>query len=244
MKPPLSSYNFIPLSLLLSFPFLSLSERDISGCCSHVRIESSGEARDHQSNRLGLFMMSGVYSDRPVYRLSTKEEYLFYLQSRGAGLWMVGPEVGQFNGGLANKADAYCPEDLPDSKWKYTDGSAWHVESQMTISCEEKKEIPECVYRDETEFVGGDLHEDFGGGGLETDDKSSGECIEECDKRAGCNYWSWVKGQKINCFLKRTKTSVVKRSGFVSGSTSAACDQTRVTQAEKGAVQKFRKSGI
>eukprot|EP00092_Neocalanus_flemingeri_P080117 GFUD01099904.1.p1 GENE.GFUD01099904.1~~GFUD01099904.1.p1 ORF type:complete len:1109 (+),score=396.10 GFUD01099904.1:107-3433(+) len=243
MKPPFSSANYFHFFLLCLLPSLFLCQSDISGCCTQVRIESSGKAGEHQHNRLGLFVMSGVYSDRPVYRLSAKKEFLFYLQSRGAGLWMVGPEVGQFNGGLANKGDTYCPEDLPANKWKYTDGSAWHVENQMSITCEERKEDPECVYSDGTEFVGGDLHGDLGGGGLETDKKSSAECIEECDNREGCNYWTWLKGEKVNCFLKKTRTDSVRRNGYVSGSTSGACDKTQLNQKE-GVVPKFNKNEI
>ena len=49
--------------------------------------------------------LSGLYSDRPVYKHEEREEFLFYLTSRRRGLWMIGPAVGQFNGGLANRGD-------------------------------------------------------------------------------------------------------------------------------------------
>ena len=100
-----------------SFPFLILVTlivaqwvrgEDISRCCSKLLIKSSGEARLHQDNRLGEFLLRGVYNERPMYQHRERGEYLFYLVSRNKGLWMIGPEVGQFNGGLANRADESC----------------------------------------------------------------------------------------------------------------------------------------
>merc|ERR1712013_882631 len=240
MKPPLS----ISILLVSFLCPLSLSQEDITGCCKQIKLESSGLSGEHQSNRLGLFQVSGVFSDRPVYKLGLKDEFLFYLKSKGAGLWMVGPQVGQFNGGLANKGDAYCPENLTNSKWKYTDGTAWHAESKMITSCEDEIVDPDCEYMEGVEFVGGDLHEDFGGGGLATDDLSSAECLEECDKRVGCNYWSWVKGEKINCFLKKNKGDLVKSIEYISGSASSACDKTSIPTDQEKSGRKFNRNEI
>ena len=33
------------------------------------------------------------WSDRPIYKHVDRSEYLFYLQSRSKGLWMIGPKV-------------------------------------------------------------------------------------------------------------------------------------------------------
>ena len=49
--------------------------------------------------------LGGLFSDRPIYKHEERDEFLFYLTSRNRGLWMVGPSVGQFNGGLANRGD-------------------------------------------------------------------------------------------------------------------------------------------
>ena len=84
------------------------------------------------------------------------------------------------------------------------------------MNCLDVAVNPECMYNDQTDFVGGDLPQVkilmmiwqrgdildvmmievlvfirflfkvFGGGGFETDQKSSKECIEECEKRSGC----------------------------------------------------------
>ena len=66
----------------------------------------------------------------------------------------------------------------------------------------------------------------FGGGGVETDPRSSSECIDLCEKTAGCNYWTWIMDEKINCFLKRSKGESVRRSKHVSGSDPRACSAT------------------
>ena len=71
-----------------------------------------------------------------------------------------------------------CAEDTPVGQWKYTDGQSWHRDSSLKIRCVER-ELPECVYNDQTDFEGGDLPEALGGGGLVTSATSSAECISE-----------------------------------------------------------------
>ena len=100
-----------------------------------------------------------------------------------------------------------CAEDTPASQWKYTDGRSWSVDSSLAITCEEKE--LECVYSDQMDFEGGDLPEVLGGGGLVTSDLSSGECIEECEQREACSYWTWTGSQGVNCFLKTDKLNQV-----------------------------------
>ena len=94
---------------------------------------SEGSASEHQANRLGEYKLTGVLADRPIYKNEQGDEFLFYLrvrswlflmpmyikqhneanndefenknhsQSKNKGLWMIGPEAGQFNGGLAHR---------------------------------------------------------------------------------------------------------------------------------------------
>ena len=84
------------------------------------------------------------------------------------------------------------------SQWKYTDGSAWHVDTKLRVAatiictllaiiiiirnnsthlclshqvnCLDVAVSPECMYNDQTDFVGGDLPqvEVFVGGGSKT----------------------------------------------------------------------------
>ena len=60
---------------------------------------------------------------------------MFYMGGRARGLWMVGPEVGTFSGGLANRADKTCVEEV-DTVWKFADGTSWIRDPQLKVSCE------------------------------------------------------------------------------------------------------------
>ena len=51
------------------------------------------------------YRFNASFSSRPIYVHSARREFLFYVDGRARGLWMVGPEVGRFSGGLANRGD-------------------------------------------------------------------------------------------------------------------------------------------
>jgi len=131
--------------------------------------------------------------------------------------------VAEFNGGLAHRGDTICAEDVPKQQWKYTDGSAWHVDPLLTITCLDKKSTPKCTYSDGVQFVGGDLPEEFGGGGIETSMNSTADCIAECESRKGCLYWTWVQKAGTNCYLKMDRIESVRRPKYVSGSIPSVC---------------------
>ena len=48
---------------------------------------------------------------------------------------MVGPEVGRFSGGLANRGDTQCVEDVKQV-WKFADGSGWTMDPLLQAQCE------------------------------------------------------------------------------------------------------------
>ena len=50
---------------------------------------------------------------------------------------MIGPEIGKFSGGLANRGDNVCPESI-EKDWKFADGRGWVVDSEVTLKCIEK----------------------------------------------------------------------------------------------------------
>ena len=102
-----------------------------------------------------------------------------------------------------------CAEDTPTGQWKYTDGQSWHRDSSLKITCVER-ELPECAYNDQTDFEGGDLPEALGGGGLVTSSISSAECINECETRKACRYWTWTGETGANCYLKTDRLSQVQ----------------------------------
>ena len=102
-----------------------------------------------------------------------------------------------------------CAEDTPTGQWKYTDGQSWNRDSRLKITCVEQ-ELPECAYNDQTDFEGGDLPEALGGGGLITSVTSSAECINECETRKACRYWTWTGESGANCYLKTDRLSQVQ----------------------------------
>ena len=53
---------------------------------------------------------------------------------------MVGPKIGQFDGGLASPVDSQCMKDVEVGGWRYTDGSAWFKHSQLRVTCQEQEE--------------------------------------------------------------------------------------------------------
>jgi len=216
---------------LLTTSFSSLNGQDISSCCTSVLIQSSGEAQTHQRNRLGEYRLTGIYNERPLYTSVTSkngDEFLFYLRSKNKGLWMVGPESGQFNGGLAHRGDSPCVEDVAAGQWKFTDGKSWNRDQEIQVTCLDSAEegVPRCVYEDQMTFIGEDLPEVFGGGGVETNQETSAECIDLCERTSGCKYWTWIMDEKVNCFLKKNLLSSERRPKHVSGSDPSACSVT------------------
>jgi hypothetical protein len=121
-----------------------------------VLVSTTGAANSTQHVRLGIYHKSRSLTsfDRPVYEHNQRQEFLFYIgiQSnslpkydlilffsvhaggRSRGLWMVGPEVGRFSGGLANRGDEECVEDVT-RPWKFADTSGWVQDEKLTVSC-------------------------------------------------------------------------------------------------------------
>ena len=48
---------------------------------------------------------------------------------------MIGPEVGFFSGGLANRGDSQCVEDVRQT-WKFADGKGWSKDPFLKARCE------------------------------------------------------------------------------------------------------------
>lgn len=104
-------------------------------CCSTLRLSTNGAANSSQSVRLGIYERVDTFFDRPVYLHNDINEYLFYMGGRSRGLWMVGPEVGFFSGGLANRGDSKCVEDVK-AVWKFADGDGWSKDPLLKVRCE------------------------------------------------------------------------------------------------------------
>jgi hypothetical protein len=75
----------------------------------------------------------------------------------------------------------------------------------------------------EVNLQGGDLQPQDGGHGIETADPD--HCRDECGKRKKCQFWSFVKEWKVNCYLKERKGPEREMDGATSGSIFIACGQ-------------------
>ncbi len=83
---------------------LDMVERPVYFLFFRVEIQSSGEASVIQNSRMGVYTNTGIFNDRPKYiNNDWPEQHLYYLRSRNKGLWMVGPTLGTFDGGLAHR---------------------------------------------------------------------------------------------------------------------------------------------
>ena len=109
-------------------------------CCPTVEISTSGgPSNATQAVRMGVYHrhhFNASFSSRPIYVHSARQEFLFYVDGRSRGLWMVGPEVGRFSGGLANRGDEECPDKLGND-WKYADVTGWQTDAGVGVRCKD-----------------------------------------------------------------------------------------------------------
>ena len=103
-------------------------------CCSSVEVSTTGTSNSSQFVRFGTFYRQDTFSNRPAFKHELRDEYLFYMPGRARGLWMIGPEIGKFSGGLANRDDEVCPENI-HRRWKFADGKGWVVDSKINVTC-------------------------------------------------------------------------------------------------------------
>jgi len=126
---------FIQFSTILMLLHKIYFVNALDGCCSTIRLSTEGIANTSQAVRLGVYERVDTFSDRPVYLHSDVDEYIFYMGGRARGLWMVGPSVGTFSGGLANRGDSECVENIK-SDWKFADGTGWTKDPLLEATCE------------------------------------------------------------------------------------------------------------
>jgi hypothetical protein len=194
-----------------------------SVCCSSLEVSTTGTSNSSQFSRFGAYHRQDTFSDRPTFKHESRDEYMFYMPGRSRGLWMIGPQIGKFSGGLANRGDEVCPENLRRS-WKFANGRGWVVDSKVNITCINSES--DCFYADEK----------FLDGGGENDVKivavsSTVDCIDKCiEHNNECLYWSVSKNQdnndRLTCHLRRWKGRLTERKGYISGSLPSACFKT------------------
>ena len=71
---------------------------------------------------------------------------------------------------------------------------------------------------------GGDLSPEDGGHGVETRDAD--HCRNECADRSLCQFWTFVKEWKVNCYLKEKKGPEREMEGATSGALLVPCGKS------------------
>ena len=123
--------------------------------------------------------------DRPVYiyKQLLGDSYFFYKAGieTGQGLWMAGPSLGQFSGGLASLDNSLCVEQVSSDLWRYADGQAWRPDCVLGVTCKDTFGPVECMWNDGVRFVDGDMKGDDRHGTRQ-------ESASGCDGTQSCNY--------------------------------------------------------
>ena len=85
--------------------------------------------------------------------------------------------------------------------------------------------LSECFYQDEILLEGGDENDN-----IDMEVSDTVECIDACEKTAGCKYWTVAKKAiqgsdrtTVKCQLRQWKGTAVEKGGYVSGSLPSAC---------------------
>ena len=86
-------------------------------CCDDLDLETDGFAEDYQGDRLGrYYKISQTNDGRAVYQQTGGANFLFWLADQR--VWMVGEEIGRDFGGILNRENGACPENL-SMDWEY-----------------------------------------------------------------------------------------------------------------------------
>ncbi|TRY79651.1 hypothetical protein TCAL_06582 [Tigriopus californicus] len=140
------NYNYVRSCWLKSdAPELVPSKGVVSGpkicdsaseCCEEILLDTSGMGDFYQGQRLGYYKKYlDTASGRFVYQQVGGDQFMYYLESQG--IWMVGETVGQDLGGILNRGDSQCPEDLTP-EWEYwsTGFEEWDNDWGMAATCQ------------------------------------------------------------------------------------------------------------
>eukprot|EP00088_Acartia_fossae_P050769 TRINITY_DN5693_c0_g1_i1.p1 TRINITY_DN5693_c0_g1~~TRINITY_DN5693_c0_g1_i1.p1 ORF type:complete len:208 (+),score=35.96 TRINITY_DN5693_c0_g1_i1:48-626(+) len=118
----------------LGLLFLVSYARHIAGCCSEIKLESTGFAGSKQGERLGVYGLIGTNNGGNLYRQVNGNNYMYFLPNDG--FWMVGPDPGVNHGGILNYEKGACPEDLTQDWWYWDDFfEEWDTDWSMEAKC-------------------------------------------------------------------------------------------------------------
>lgn len=107
------------------------------GPCTSGRLRMTGISGlgGLQKRRMGLYVLTTRTHDlRPVYKHEGQDEFLYYTTEAG-GKWIVGPEVGKFNGGLFVSDFALRPEFIVQS-WELFAGRYFVNDPGVKLKCQ------------------------------------------------------------------------------------------------------------
>jgi len=152
-----------------------VESRAQNGCCSEVKLYSTGFAENYQASRMGTYNNIGQAGGRALFQQSGGNNFLFYLPEKS--IWMVGPDVGKDYGGILNRESGECPSQL-NRDWEYWSDWSESWESDMMFEAK-------CA----------------GGPGPDPDTTPS-PVHEPCtwgDVCYSCNIWSEVNGVRYCC---------------------------------------------
>ena len=132
-------------------------------CCTRLTVMSH-EPKRSQQGRYGQYELveEGTYNNRSVYRTANTmdgiPEYMYWMNLRRGGMWLIGPELGKGGGGLLVRIPQserlVCPNEAAMGAWRYysvTDG--WQQDTSLTVICDD---TPMCKDHNTCDQIMGD----------------------------------------------------------------------------------------
>eukprot|EP00092_Neocalanus_flemingeri_P105527 GFUD01135286.1.p1 GENE.GFUD01135286.1~~GFUD01135286.1.p1 ORF type:complete len:415 (-),score=38.97 GFUD01135286.1:208-1452(-) len=105
--------------------------------CRHVSIDSVGQSRVHQRDKMGDYFLWGYYNGHPVYQHYSGLDFLYFHRNE---VWGVGPKVGGKRAGLLNFGSTACPYEV-STPWQFgtkEPNNRRQLDTHLLVSCATK----------------------------------------------------------------------------------------------------------
>eukprot|EP00090_Calanus_glacialis_P020657 TRINITY_DN31854_c0_g1_i1.p1 TRINITY_DN31854_c0_g1~~TRINITY_DN31854_c0_g1_i1.p1 ORF type:complete len:998 (-),score=131.89 TRINITY_DN31854_c0_g1_i1:38-3031(-) len=102
--------------------------------CKNLLIDSSGQSRIHQRDKMGDYFLWGYYNSHPVYQHYSGLDFLYFHRNE---VWGVGPKVGGKRAGLLNFGSAACPYEV-STPWQFgtkEPNNGRQLDTHLVVSC-------------------------------------------------------------------------------------------------------------
>ena len=112
--------------------------------CRFLEVSLTKNALASKPSTNGTYELSEIINGKPSWKSATRA--IWYYSGKEAKFWMIGliSNMGTKSGGIyaADPTESKYPQEVPNDKWKYHDGSNWQQASsdEITIQCAGKKE--------------------------------------------------------------------------------------------------------